>query len=96
MKSVKHKNINQRVQPVWIHNRIHLRMAPKERDYVTLATFQELLKVQESIRFKSLFQSMIQTLTLRVDSVVKDVQDLQYTKKDVKELKPLHVKLEDV
>ena len=44
MKSVKHKNINQRVQPVWIHNRIHLRMAPKERDYVTLATFQELLK----------------------------------------------------
>lgn len=71
-------------------------MAPKERDYVTLATFQELLKVQESIRFKSLFQSMIQTLTLRVDSVVKDVQDLQYTKKDVEELKPLHVKLEDV
>ena len=71
-------------------------MAPKERDYVTLAIFQELLKVQESIRFKSLFQSMIQTLTLRVDSVVKDVQDLQYTKKDVEELKPLHVKLEDV
>ena len=73
-------------------------MAPKERDYVTLATFQELLKVQESIRFKSLFQSMIQTLTLRVDSVVKDVQDLQYTKKDEEdqELKPLHVKLEDV
>ena len=71
-------------------------MAPKERDYVTLAIFQELLKVQESIRFKSLFQSMIQTLTLRVDSVVKDVQDLQYTKKNVEELKPLHVKLEDV
>ena len=71
-------------------------MAPKERDYVTLATFQELLKVQESIRFKSLFQSIIQTLTLRVDSVVKDAQDLQYTKKDVEELKPLHVKLEDV
>ena len=96
MKRVKHKNINQRVQPVWIHNRIHQWMAPKERDYVTLATFQELLKVQESIRFKSLFQSIIQTLTLRVDSVVKDAQDLQYTKKDVEELKPLHVKLEDV
>ena len=96
MKRVKHKNINQRVQPVWIHNSIHRRMAPKERDYVTLAAFQELLKVQESIRFKSLFQSMIQTLTLRVGSVVKDVQDLQYTKKDVEELKRLHVKLEDV
>ena len=43
MKRVKHKNINQRVQPVWIHSRIHLRMAPKERDYVTLATVRELL-----------------------------------------------------
>ena len=53
------------------------------------------LKVQESI-FKSLFESMIQTLTLRVDSVVKDVQEMQCTQKDVEELKPLHVKLEDV
>ena len=70
-------------------------MAPKERDYVTLATVRELLKVQESI-FKSLFESMIQTLTLRVDSVVKDVQEMQCTQKDVEELKPIHVKLEDV
>jgi len=55
--------------------------------------------VQEST-FKSLFESLIQLLTLRVDSVVKDVQEmktsLQYTQKDVEELKPLHVKLEDV
>ena len=70
-------------------------MAPKERDYVTLATVRELLKVQESI-FKSLFESVIQTLTLRVDSVVKDVQEMQCTQKDVEELKPIHVKLEDV
>ena len=70
-----------------------------EGDYVTLATVRELLKVQEST-FKSLFESMIQSLTLRVDSVVTDVQEmktsLQYTQKDVEELKPLHVKLEDV
>ena len=36
---------------------------------------------------------MIQTLTLRVDSVVKDVQEMQYTQKEVEELKQLHVKL---
>ena len=55
-----------------------------ERDYVTLATVRELLKVQKST-FKSLFESMIQ-----LDSVVKDVQEmkttLQYTKKDVESL----------
>ena len=39
---------------------------------------------------------MIQRLTLRVDSVVEDVQERQCTQKDVEELKPLHVKLEDV
>ena len=70
-----------------------------EGDYVTLATVRELLKVQEST-FKSLFESTIHSLTLRVDSVVKDVQEmktgLQYTQKDVDELKPIHVKLEDV
>ena len=52
-----------------------------ERDYVTLATVRELLKVQEST-FKSLSESMIQ-----LDSMVKDVQErktsLPYTKKDV-------------
>ena len=55
-----------------------------ERDYVTLATVRELLKVQEST-FKSLFESMIQ-----LDSVVKDVQEmktsLQFTRKDVESL----------
>ena len=70
-----------------------------EGDYVTLATIRELLKVQEST-FKLLFESTIHSLTLRVDSVVKDVQEmktsLQYTQKDVEELKPIHAKLEDV
>ena len=44
-----------------------------EGDYVTLATVRELLKVQEST-FKSLFESTIQSLILRVDTVMKDVQ----------------------
>lgn len=70
-----------------------------EGDYVTLATIRELLEVQEST-FKLLFETTIQYLTLRVDSVVKDVQELktslQYTQNDVAELKPIHVKLEDV
>ena len=70
-----------------------------EGDYVTLATIRELLKVQEST-FKLLFESTIHSLTLRVDSVVKDVQEmktsLQYTQNDVEELKPIHAKLEDV
>lgn len=70
-----------------------------EGDYVTLATIRELLKVQEST-FKLLFESTIHSLTLRVDSVVKDVQEmktsLQYTQKDVEELKPIHAKLEEL
>ena len=65
-----------------------------EGDYVTLATIRELFKVQEST-FKLLFESTIHSLTLRVDSVVKDVQEmktsLQYTQNDVDELKPIHV-----
>ena len=63
-----------------------------EGDYVTLATIRKLLKVQEST-FKLLFESTIHSLTLRVDRVVKDVQkmktSLQYTQKDVEELKPI-------
>ena len=55
-----------------------------ERDYVTLGTVRELLKVQEST-FKSFFESMIQ-----LDSAVKDVQEmkttLQYTQKVVESL----------
>ena len=70
-----------------------------EGDYITLATVRELLKVQEST-FKSLFESTIHALTLRVDSVVKDVQEmktsLQFTQKDVEDLKPIHVKLEGI
>lgn len=69
-----------------------------EGDYVTLATVRELLKVQESM-MKTLFESMIQSLISRVDVVVKDVQEiktsLQFTQKDVEELKPLQVELED-
>ena len=61
-----------------------------ERDYVTLATVRELLKVQESA-FKSLSESMIQ-----LDSVVKDVQEkktsLPYTKKDVESYFCIHIK----
>ena len=61
-----------------------------ERDYVTLATVRELLKVQESA-FKSLSESMIQ-----LDSVMKDVQEkktsLPYTKKDVESYFCIHIK----
>ena len=44
--------------------------------YVTLATIRELLKVQECT-FKLLFESTIHSLTLRVDSVVTDVQEMK-------------------
>jgi len=51
--------------------------------------------VQESTFNKLLFESNIHSLTLRVDSVVKDVQEikisLQYTQKDVEDLKPIQV-----
>ena len=55
--------------------------------------------MQEST-FKSLFGSTVHSLTLRVDSLMKDMQEmktsLQFTQKDVEDLKPIHVKLEGV
>ena len=47
-----------------------------EGDYVHLATIREMLNVQE-FTFKLLFESTSHSLTLRVDSVVKDVQDMK-------------------
>ena len=62
-------------------------------DYVTLATMQEST-------LKLLLESTIHSLTLRVDSVVKNVQEmktsLQFTQKDAEDLKPIHVKLEGI
>ena len=61
-----------------------------------MATIRELLKVQESM-LKTVFESVMQSLTTRVDEVVKSVQSiktsLEFTQKNVQELKPVEAEL---
>lgn len=64
--------------------------------YVTMSTVRELLKVQESM-LKGLFESVVNSLSTRVDNVVKTVESLkaslEFTQKNVAELKPLQEQL---
>ena len=63
---------------------------------VTMAVVRELLQEQES-RLKSQFESVVQSLEKRVHDVEKSVKEiktsLEYTQKDVDELKPLQSKI---
>ena len=63
---------------------------------VTMAVVRELLQAQES-RLKSQFESVVQSLEKRVHDVEKSVKEiktsLEYTQKDVDELKPLQSKI---
>ena len=45
-------------------------------EFVTMATVRKLLKVQESM-LKTLFESVVQSLSMRVDKVVKSVQSIK-------------------
>ena len=63
---------------------------------VTMVVVRELLQAQES-RLKSQFESVVQSLEKRVHDVEKSVKEiktrLEYTQKDVDELKPLQSKI---
>lgn len=65
-------------------------------EFVTMATVRELLKVQESM-LKTLFESVVQSLTTRVDEVVKSLEtiktSLEFTQNNVQELKPVQAEL---
>ena len=63
---------------------------------VTMAVVRELLQAQDS-RLKSQFESVVQLLEKRVHDVEKSIKEiktsLEYTQKDVDELKPLQSKI---
>ena len=71
-------------------------IAEDEDESVTVAQVRELLKVQEST-MKTLFESVVQSLSTRVDEVVKSVQSiktsLEFTQKNMEELKPVRAEL---
>ena len=65
---------------------------------VSLRTVRKMLKVQESM-LRALFDSVVKSLTARVDGVVESVDSLkasvQFSQKDIEELKPFSSKLEE-
>lgn len=66
--------------------------AQNDSNYVSMSAVQELLKAQESA-MRSLFESVVSDLTTKVDKALKSVEEikisLQFTQRDVEELKPL-------
>ena len=70
-----------------------------DEEFVSLQTVREMLKVQESM-LRSLFDSVVKSLTARVDDIVNSVASikasLEYSQKDIEELKPLASKLEEI
>ena len=67
-------------------------------ELVSLRTVREMLKVQESM-LRALFDSVVKSLTARVDGVVESVNSLkaslEFSQKDIDELKPFASKLEE-
>ena len=67
-------------------------------EFVSLRSVQEMLKVQESM-LRALFDSVVKSLTARVDGVVESVNSLkaslEFSQKDIEELKPFVSKLEE-
>ena len=67
-------------------------------EYVTLATLKQMLSIQEST-LKSIFESFIMSVNLRVDDLVKSVAEvkssLEYTQRDVDDLGQMAAKLKD-
>ena len=65
-------------------------------ELVSLRTVREMLKVQESM-LRALFDSVVKSLTARVDGVVESVNSLkaslEFSQKDIEELKPFASKL---
>ena len=71
-------------------------IAEDEDKFVTMTQVCELLKVQEFM-LKTLFESVVWSLSMRVDDVVKSVQSiktsLEFTQKNMEELKPVQAEL---
>ena len=67
-----------------------------EDEFVRMAQVRELLRVQESM-LETLFESVVQSLSMRLDEVVKSVKSmrtsLEFTQKNTEELKPVQAEL---
>ena len=67
-----------------------------EDEFVRMAQVREMLRVQESI-LETLFDSVVQSLSMRLDEVVKSVKSmrtsLEFTQKNTEELKPVQAEL---
>ena len=70
----------------------------EDQEFVSIVTVRELLKVQESA-LKAIFESMISSFSSRLDDVVKTVSSLktslEFSQKEIGELKPLNLKLSE-
>ena len=69
-----------------------------DSEFVSLDTVKELLRAQESM-LRSLFDSVVNSLNSRLDDVVKSVASikvsLEYSQKEIEDLKPLESKLDE-
>ena len=58
-------------------------------EFVSLATLKEMLKMQERM-FKDMFESVLSSVNVRIDKVVKSVTELkaslQYSQQDIDDL----------
>ena len=70
----------------------------EDQEFVSMVTVRELLKVQESA-LKAIFESMISSFSSRLDDVVKTVSSLkaslEFSQKEIEDLKPLNLKLSE-
>ena len=68
-------------------------------EFVSLGTVKEMLKVQESM-LRTLFDSAVNSLNARIDDVLSSVSSikasLEYSQKEIEDLKPLEAKLDEV
>ena len=66
-------------------------VSQKAGEVVTMATVRELLKAQGNM-FKALFEALMNAVNKWIDSLITTVSDLkaslEFTQKDVQELKP--------
>ena len=58
-------------------------------EFVSLATLREILKMQERM-FKNMFESVLSSVNMRIDKVVKSVAELkpslEYSQQDINDL----------
>ena len=80
-----------------VHQSDEAQASVDTEELVSLRTVREMLKVQESM-LRALFDSVVKSLTARVDGVVESVNSLkaslEFSQKDIEELKPFASKLE--